>query len=184
MLLVPAPRWGPAADRSFVTTFLVIGVLGLVLLAVGLVLGDLLDGVTDVLPGDAFSTAVIGAFVAATGFGGAAAEAAGAGTALAVPVGVGVGAVFGWFAVWLTRLIRDGGSDATPSVEYTVGQAGRVVSAIPADGLGTVDVLVGGNPVRLNARCAMPLDAGTEVFVTTVLSPTAVEVAPVWQSLP
>ena len=40
------------------TTFLVIGVLGLVLLAVGLVLGDLLDGVTDVLPGDAFSTAV------------------------------------------------------------------------------------------------------------------------------
>lgn len=166
------------------TTFLVIGVLGLVLLAVGLVLGDLLDGLADVLPGDAFSTAVIGAFVAAAGFGGAAADAAGAPSAIAVPVGLGVGVVFGWFAVWLTRLVRDGGSDATPSVDHTVGRSGRVVSAIPADGFGTVDVLLGGNPFRLNARCAVPLDAGAEVYVTTVLSPTAVEVAPVWQSLP
>lgn len=166
------------------TTFLVIGVLGLVLLALGLVLGDLLDGVTDVLPGDAFSTAVIGAFVAATGFGGAAAEALEAPTVVSVPVGIGVGLVFASFAAWLTRLIRDGGSDTTPAVDHTLGQAGRVVSAIPDDGLGVVVVLVGGNPVRLNARCDQALDAGTEVFVTTVLSPTAVEVAPVWHPLP
>lgn len=166
------------------TTFLVIGVLGLVLLAVGLVLGDLLDGVTDVLPGDAFSTAVIGAFVAAAGFGGATADALGAPALVAVPVGLVVGVGFGWFAVWLTRLVRDGGSDATPSVEHTLGQAGRVVSAIPEDGLGVVVVVLSGNPVRLNARCALPLDAGAEVYVTTVLSPTAVEVAPVWQPLP
>lgn len=166
------------------TAFLVIGVLGLVLLAVGLVLGDLLDGVTDVLPGDAFSTAVIGAFVAATGFGGAAADAVGAPAALAVPLGLVVGVGFAWFAAWLTRLIRDGGSDATPAVEHTVGQPGRVVSAIPAEGYGVVDVILSGNPVRLNARCATPLDAGSEIFVTTVLSPTAVEVAPVWRPLP
>lgn len=166
------------------TVFLVIGVIGLVLLAVSLVLGDLLDGVADALPGDVFSTAVIGAFVAATGFGGATAEAAGAPAAVSLPVGIVAGVVFGWFAAWLTRLIRDGGSDATPSVDHTVGQAGRVVSAIPDAGLGTVDVLVGGNPVRLNARCDQPLEAGTEVYVTTVLSPTAVEVAPVWRPLP
>lgn len=166
------------------TTFLVIGVLGLVLLAVSLVLGDLLDGVADVLPGDAFSTAVIGAFVCATGFGGAAAQGAGAPGLVALPVGLGVGVAFGWFAAWLTRLVRDGGSDATPSVEHTVGQPGRVVTPIPADGLGTVDISLGGNPLRLNARAALPLEPGTEVFVTTVLSPTAVEVAPVWNSLP
>jgi membrane-bound ClpP family serine protease len=167
-----------------VTTFLVIGVLGLVLLLVSLVLGDLLDGVTDVLPGDAFSTAVIGAFVSATGFGAAAADSVGAPTLVAVPVGIVGGLFFGWFAAWLTRLIRDGGSDETPSVEHTLGQAGRVVSDIPAEGLGTVVVLVSGNPVRLNARCAQPLEAGAEVFVTSVLSPTAVEVAPVWNPLP
>jgi len=166
-----------------VTTFLVIGVLGLVLLAVGLVLGDLLDGFADILPGDVFSTAVIGAFVAATGFGGATAEAAGAPLAVSLPVGLVAGVVFGWFAAWLTRLIRDGGSDATPSADHTVGQSGRVVTAIPADGLGVVAVLVGGNRIRLNARAEQSLEAGAEVFVTTVLSPTAVEVAPVWRPL-
>lgn len=166
------------------TTFLVIGVLGLALLAISLVLGDLLDGVADALPGDVFSTAVIGAFVAATGFGGATVEAVGAPVVVSLPVGVVVGVVFAWFAAWLTRLIRDGGSDATPSVDHTLGQAGRVVSAIPDDGLGVVVVAVGGHPVRLNARSALALEAGTEIYVTTVLSPTAVEVAPVWNQLP
>jgi hypothetical protein len=171
-----------------VTTFLVIGVIGLVLLAVSLVLGDLLDGILDgvgdVLPGDVFSTAVIGAFVAATGFGGATAEAAGAPGIVSIPTGLAAGVVFAWFAAWLTRLIKDGGSDATPSAGDAVGQSGRVVTAIPDAGFGIVDVVVGGHAVRLNARAELPLDPGTEVYVTTVLSPTAVEVAPVWQALP
>ena len=51
------------------TTFMVIGVAGLVLLLVSLVVGDLFDGALDALAGDAFSSAVIGAFVSATGFG-------------------------------------------------------------------------------------------------------------------
>lgn len=51
------------------TTFVVIGVVGLVLLAVSLLLGDLLDSALDALAGDAFSTAVIGGFVSAFGFG-------------------------------------------------------------------------------------------------------------------
>lgn len=166
------------------TTFLVIGVIGLVLLAVGLVLADLFDGMLDALPGDAFSTAVIGAFVAATGFGGAAAEAGGAPGIVSVPTGLAAGVVFAWFAAWLTRLVKDGGSDATPAVEDALGQAGRVVTAVPEAGYGVVDVLVGGHAVRLNARAEQPLEAGAEVYVTTVLSPTAVEVAPVWRALP
>ena len=52
-----------------VTTFLVIGVIGLALLGISLVLGDLLDGVFDALAGDVFSSAVIGGFVSAFGFG-------------------------------------------------------------------------------------------------------------------
>ncbi|MBZ5737684.1 hypothetical protein [Nocardioides mangrovi] len=166
------------------TVFLVIGVVGLVLLAISLLLGDVLDGVTDGLPSDLFSTEVIGAFIAATGFGGAVADAAGAPAVVAWPVGLVAGGLFAWFAGWLTRLIRSGGTDESVSTDDTVGHAGRVVSAIPADGFGTVTVYVGGHTLRLNARSDVPLEAGAEIHVTSVLSPTAVTVAPVWNQLP
>jgi hypothetical protein len=167
-----------------VTVFIVIGVVGLVLLAVSLLLGDVLDGVTDGLPSDLFSTEVIGAFVAATGFGGAVADAAGAPAVIAWPAGLAAGVVFAWFAGWLTRLIRGGGTDTSVSTDDTVGHSGRVVSAIPAEGFGSVTVYVGGHTLRLNARSDEPLEAGVEIHVTSVLSPTAVTVAPVWNALP
>lgn len=163
--------------------FLVIGAVGLLVLLVSLVGGDLLDGALDALEGDVFSSAVLGAFVAATGFGGAAAEAAGAPLALALPVGLGAGVVFGSFAWWLTRLIRDGGSDATITISDAIGHSGKVVTDIPADGLGVVTVLVGGHPLRLNARATQAIPTGAEIHVTAVVSPTAVEVATVWKQL-
>jgi membrane protein implicated in regulation of membrane protease activity len=166
------------------TVFVVIGVCGLVLLGVSLLLGDLLDGVGDVLPSDLFSTEVIGAFVAALGFGGAIADAAGAPSGISWLVGLVAGVGFAWFAGWLTKLIRGGGSDGTLSTDDSVGHSGRVVNAIPADGFGSVTVAVGGHTLRLNARADVPLEAGTEVHVTGVISPTAVTVAPVWNELP
>lgn len=161
-------------------TFLVIGLIGLVVLGISLVAGDVLDGALDALAGDVFSSAVLGAFVAATGFGAAAAEAAGAPGLLALPLGLVAGVVFGWFAVWLTRLVKDGGSDATLTTDDTIGRDGKVVTSIPAEGFGVVQILVGGHTMRLNARADLPLEPGTEVHVTSVLSPTAVTVAPVW----
>jgi membrane-bound ClpP family serine protease len=166
------------------TTFLVIGVLGLVLLLVSLVLGDLLDGVFDALTGDIFSSAVIGGFVAAFGFGAAAVQGAG-GTALAgALVGVGAGGLAAGFTIWLTRLVKDGGSDATLSSDDALGRSGRVISHIPEGGYGAVRLAIGGHTVQLNARAAEPIPAGTEVHVTEILSPTAVQVAPVWNALP
>ncbi len=165
-------------------TFLVIGSIGLVVLLVSLVAGDLFDGALDALAGDVFSSAVIGAVVAATGFGGAAAQALGASTLVALPVGLVAGGFFGWFAYWLTRLIRSGGSDDTLTIDDALGRSGRVVTGIPAEGFGVVSILIGGHTLRLNARAEQPLDAGTEVHVTSVLSPTAVTVAPVWNHLP
>jgi membrane-bound ClpP family serine protease len=164
-------------------TFLVIGLIGLVVLGISLVAGDLFDGALDALAGDVFSSAVLGAFVAATGFGGAAAQAAGLPAVLAVVIGLAAGVGFGWFAFWLTRLIRDGGSDATLTIDDAIGRDGKVVTGIPADGFGVVNILVGGHTMRLNARSDQPLDPGTAVHVTSVLSPTAVTVAPVWQPL-
>lgn len=165
------------------TTFLVIGLLGLALLVVSLVVGDLFDGALDALAGDAFSSAVIGAFVSATGFGGATAEALGAPALVAWPVGLVTGVVFGGFAYWLTRLLRDD-DGGTPTTDDTIGRDGTVVTGIPAEGFGVVAVVVGGHTRRLNAKAEIPLEAGTEVHVTSVLSPTAVTVAPVWRELP
>ena len=168
--------------------FLVLGFVGLALLVVSLVVGDVLDGVLDglldALSGDVFSTAVIGSFVSAFGFGGAIATGLGLPGLVAVPVGLVSGLGFGWIAVWFTRLVKDGGSDATPTSDDLVGRDGAVISAIPTDGFGTVRVLLGGHVVRVNARAEAALPAGTEVHVTSILSPTAVTVAPTWGVLP
>lgn len=175
---------GEAGELTRVTTFVVIGLIGLGLLALSLVLGDVLDGALDALGGDAFSTAVIGAFVSATGFGTAAVQGFGAPTVIALPAGLVAGVVFAWFAWWLTRLIRDGGSDATLTTDDAIGREGRVVTAIPTDGFGVVNILIGGHTMRLNAKAEEPIQPGTPVHVTSVLSPSAVTVAPVWDELP
>lgn len=165
------------------TLFLVLGVVGLALLAVSLVVGDLFDGVLDAVPGDVFSSAVIGGFVSAFGFGTALSQGLGAPLGLAVPLGVAVGLLFAWFASWLTRLVRGGGSDATVTTADTVGRDAKVVTGIPEGGFGVVRVQVGGHSLQLNARAEQPVEVGTEVYVTGVLSSTAVAVAPVRDEL-
>lgn len=169
------------------TTYLLVAGLGMLLLLVSLTLGDLLDGALDALAGDTFSTAVIGAFVSALGLGGALAEGLGAPLALSLPAGIVAGVSFGWLAAWLTRLLRSGTSGATPATDDTVGREGVVVTAIPAEGFGTVKVVVAGHALRLNARLdadhPLPVEAGTRVHVTGTLSPTAVVVAPTWREL-
>ena len=166
------------------TTFLVIGIVGLVLVGISLVLGDVLDGVFDALAGDVFSSAVLGGFVSAFGFGAALMQGIGAPTVVSVPVGVAAGVVVGWLAWWLTKLVKDSSSDGTLSTDDALGRAGRVITAIPADGFGAVRLMIGGHSVQLNAKAEAPVEAGTEVHVTQILSPTAVLVAPVWNELP
>ena len=159
--------------------FLLLGVVGLVLLGLSLLLGDLFGGAFDSLAGDVFSSAVVGGFVSAFGFGAALSDGLGAPLWLAVAVGGAVGLGFGWFASWLTRLVRGGGSDATVSTDDTIGRDAKVVTGIPEGGFGVVRVQVGGHSLQLNARAESAVDTGTEVYVTGVLSPTAVAVAPV-----
>jgi membrane-bound ClpP family serine protease len=166
-----------------VTTFIVIGVIGLVVLGVSVVLGDLLDSAFNALTGDVFSAAVLGGFVAAFGFGGALVQGAGGPTFASVLVGGVAGVAAGAFATWLTRLVRSGSSDATLEPDDALGRSGRVISEIPDGGLGTVRVVIGGHSVQLSARAAQPIPSGTEIHVTEILSPTAVLVAPVWNEL-
>jgi membrane protein implicated in regulation of membrane protease activity len=163
-----------------VTVYLVLGVVGLLLVAVSLVAGDVLDGALDALEADWFSSAVIGGFVSAFGFGGAIADGAGLPLVVSLPVGLGAGLLVGWLAWWLTRLLKDGPSDGTVTAADSIGRLGTVVTAIPADGYGVVRIVVGGHTLRYNARSPLAIEAGTEVNVSDVLSPTAVAVTPVW----
>lgn len=163
------------------TVFLVLGIAGLLLLAVSLVVGDLLEGVLDALEADWISSAVLGGFVSAFGFGGAAGDGAGLPLPASLVIAAGCGVVVGWFAWWLTRLVKDGPSDGTVSIGDSVGLVAKVVTDIPGEGYGVVRVVVGGHPLRLNATAHRPIEAGTEVNVTGVLSPTAVSVTEIWQ---
>ncbi|TYL55350.1 hypothetical protein FXB39_03090 [Nocardioides sp. BGMRC 2183] len=167
------------------TLFLALGIAGLVLVAASLIIGDLLDGVLDglldALDADWISTAVIGGFVSAFGFGAAAVDAAGAPWPVAVGVGALSGVVVGWFAWWLTRLLKDGPSDGTVTIADTVGQLADVVTPIPEQGYGVIRVRIGGHTLTYNASASgMAIEAGRQVNVTGVLSPTAVQVNAVW----
>jgi hypothetical protein len=159
-----------------VVAFIVIGVVGLALLALSLVAGEVLDGALDGLGGDWLSGAAVAGFLAAFGFGGALALNAGTGTGVATLVGLGAGAAAGGVAGWLTSTLSKDDGDATPRSADLTGREGTVISAVPSDGYGEVSVVVSGHITKLNARAVEPLAVGTPVRVSAVLSPTAVQV--------
>ncbi|QIK72768.1 hypothetical protein G7070_11410 [Propioniciclava coleopterorum] len=162
------------------TTFLVLGGAGIVLVVLALVLGDVLDGALhlDALDNDLFSVSSIAAFVGSFGFGGAIGLAVSDSTAIAVVVGLVVGALAALGAVKLTRALRRDDS-ASFRVDTLVGHPAYVITAIPADGYGEVRLNVGGHVRKYAARCAQPVAEGSEVWVSAVVSPTAVAVTPV-----
>jgi membrane protein implicated in regulation of membrane protease activity len=158
-------------------TMLVIGGVGILLLLISLVVGDIVDSVLEGVGPDAFSGLAIAAFLAAFGFVGALTLNAGASSGVAIGAGllsgIAVGAAVG---VVSSRLMR-GGDDATVRTAGLVGLPGTVVEAVPDDGYGMVSVVAAGHITRLNARADEPLTGGTAVVVTAVLSPTSVKVA-------
>ncbi len=158
------------------TVFIVIGGVGLVLLVVSLVVGEVHGAALDMLDNDLFSGAVVAAFLSALGFVGALIEGTSGYTPLATGAGVAAGGAMGYAARGLTRALQRGGDDATIRTEALPGRTGHVVEDIPLHGLGVVTVRVAGHPARLHARADRPLQAGTPIVVDTVLSPTSVTV--------
>jgi membrane protein implicated in regulation of membrane protease activity len=156
--------------------FLIVGCVGIALLLLSLVVGDLLDGVLD-FGGDLFSGAAIAAFLGAFGFVGAAAYDATDDRAIGALVGVAAGTALGFAAGWVSLRLKEGGDESNVRTGELTGRAATVVSEIPADGYGEVTMVVSGHITRLNARAAEPLAIGTPVTITAVLSPTAVHVA-------
>lgn len=163
------------------TWFAVIGAVGLAIVVLSLVLGDLLEGLFESLDIDAgagvFSTPVIGSFLGAFGFGAVLIRTASdAGPGLAAAGGAAGGVAMGAIALWITRSLMHMGTDPAVRTDDVVGKTGTVVSAIPAGGLGEVRLVHLGQPLKLSARAERSVPYGTEVVVVAVTSSSSVVV--------
>ncbi|MFH9476474.1 NfeD family protein [Streptomyces anulatus] len=166
------------------TVFLGLGIAGIVLLALSLLFGGILeglfDGVLDGLFDGLLSLPVIAGFISMLGFGGAIVlGSTGAGTFLATVVGVAAGLVAALLTWKLSKALMRDQTTATPRGSDLIGTSGSVVTAIPAEGYGEVLLRLGGQPVKYAAKSATPVARGTEIWVEEALSTTSVAVRPV-----
>ena len=164
--------------------FLIIGGIGLVILLLSLVLGEVLDSLFNAFDvefgGGVFSTPVIGSFLAAFGFGAALTMyAAGIGATGGAVSGLASGIVVGGLALLITRSLINMPTDHTPAATDLVGLRGTVVTDIPAGGYGEVSVRAYGHVEKRNARANEAIAAGEAVEVVDVLSASSVMVRPV-----
>lgn len=160
--------------------FLAIGAVGLVILLLSILLGDVIDGVfdLDMLGGDLFSVAGLAAFLGSFGFGGVISLSIVDVTWIAVVVGVVAGILAAWGATALTRWLKRSENHSTFKSTSLVGATARVITDIPAGGFGEVRIIGSGQTRKRAARSDVPIMAGTEVWVSAIVSPTAVEVTP------
>lgn len=162
------------------TLFVVIGVIGIVVVLASILLGDVVDGLfdLDMLGGDLFSLAGVAAFLGAFGFGGVISLALLNVTWIAVVVGFVAGILASWGAASFTRWLKRSEAHSTFKSRSMVGSTARVITDIPAGGFGEVRVLGSGQSRKRAARSDLPISAGTEVWISAIVSPTAVEVTP------
>src|SRR5262245_56621533 len=150
---------------SVTTVFLVVGGIGVAVLAISLLVGDLVHFGHPDADGP-FSLPAVAGFIGAFGFVGAiAGYLAPGGTgfrAVVVAVDGVIAAVpTAWLAIRLSRAAMNMRTDASPTTADLVGTLGVVVTPIPASGYGEVRVLLAGQPVKLNAKADSPLPLGT-----------------------
>ena len=156
------------------TFFLVLGGVGIVVLLIGLLVGEL-DLDVDLGP-DWLSLPVLAALVGAFGFVGAAAHSLGASTTVAVVAGTLGGVVLAGLTARLVAGVMHMPTDATPRTADLIGRPGRVVTALTADRSGEVLIRHAGQQLKLSARSEETLTVGDEFVVVEVLSPTLVRV--------
>jgi membrane protein implicated in regulation of membrane protease activity len=165
-----------------VTAFIVIGAVGLAIVIITLLLGEIFDGLLGAFDvdvgGGIFSAPVIGSFLAAFGFGAALIMfAGGVGATAGALGGLASGLVVGGFALMMMRSLMNMPTDATVTTRGLEGARGTVITPIPANGYGEVTIRHHGEQRKYNAQAIEDLPSGTPVEVTGVLSASAVTVA-------
>ncbi|WP_069813443.1 hypothetical protein [Streptomyces sp. TP-A0874] len=161
------------------TWFLGLGIAGLALLVLALLFDGLMDGLLDGVFGGLVSLPAVAGFTSMLGFGGAIVlGTTGLGAGVATGIGAGAGLGTAWLVVRTSRALMRDQTAHTPTVDDLVGAPASVVTPIPAGGTGYGEVLVrgAGSPVKYSARSERGQALGAEVWVTGVLSNTAVEV--------
>ncbi|MGJ3507758.1 NfeD family protein [Enemella sp. A6] len=160
--------------------FIALGVIGVVLLVLFLVIGEVGDFLHafEGPGGGYFSGGALAGFLGALGFIGAITLSATESTGIATGAGVAGGLLMALLVGWLTNKLRTGNDGGTVRTGSLVGQVATVLNPIPESGYGEINLVVGGHITRLNARALEPVPVGTEVVITTVLSPTSVMVEP------
>ena len=160
--------------------FIVVGAVGVLLVVVALIFGDIFDGLfPDVSFGDnggLFSTEVVGAFLAGFGLAGGLIFRETAAVAIASAGAVGAGGVLAGATLSFSRALIRMPTDPTPRTSDLVGSIGTVVTRIPATGLGEVSVTSHGQRLKLSARSDGAIPAGASVVVVDVTSSTSVVV--------
>ncbi|MET7418011.1 NfeD family protein [Dactylosporangium sp. NPDC005555] len=157
--------------------FLVIGGIGVLVLALSLLVGDLLHfDVDHPDAGGVFSLPAIAGFIGAFGFGAAIVSAVGVpgGLLVAVIGGVVAAVPTAWLATRLARMAMNMRTDATPTQRDMIGTTGVVVTPITVNGFGEVRISLGGQPVKLSARADHPIALGTRILVVEATSSTSV----------
>lgn len=157
--------------------FFIIGAIGLGLLLLSLLFGEVLEAFDLDIAGGFLSGPVVGSFLAAFGFGGgltlAGTDVGLLGASLA---GLASGALVGGVAGLFTRSLMKMPTDPSLRTSDLVGTEGTVITPIPAEGFGEVSLSFLGQPLKYNARADRALPSGTVITVTAVLSNSAVRV--------
>jgi membrane protein implicated in regulation of membrane protease activity len=163
--------------------FLVVGAIGLGVLVLSLIVGELEMGFGHADADGPFSLPAIAALIGGVGFGGAAATTLLPATLpdvvavlVALVAGLAVAVPLAWGAVRLSRALRDMPTQETLTRLHLVGAQGVVVSAVPGSGFGEVRLTVAGQHLKFSARSDVPLPTGTPVYVVDTLSETSVHV--------
>lgn len=160
--------------------YIVIGSIGLAIVVASLFLGEIFDSVFDSFDGGGvFSTPVIGAFLAAFGFGAALiVYTTKVGAGLSALGGLASGVVVGGVALAMTRSLMNMPTDEPVRSSGLLGRTGTVVTRIPQDGYGEISVTYAGQYLKVSARAPEPIPAGARVVVTDVTSSSSVVVRP------
>jgi membrane-bound ClpP family serine protease len=164
------------------TAFIVIGGVGLLLLLLSLVLGEIFDGLLGAFDADfgggVFSGPVLGAFLASFGFGAALVMfTTGVGATAGALGGLASGVVVGGIALVMMRSLVNMPTDETATTVGLEGTPAIVITTIPDEGYGEVTVRHHGEQRKYNARAQERIAAGNQVWVSAVLSTSAVLVS-------
>lgn len=161
--------------------FLVVGCVGVGVLLLSLIVGDLLH-FGDVDADGMFSLPAIAAYVGGVGFFGTIAaslldfSSTGVQVTVALLAGLILAVPLAYGAIRLTRSLSNMRTDRTLTDDDLVGALGVVITSIPQAGYGEIRVRLNGTDLKYSARAEEPLPTGTPIFVITALSATAVEV--------